>query len=213
MIKKKQKYTLQKWVDTLKKYGYYAIICIIWICIIGFLYIPLIIPGVAKYASYLKNDLPLEHYGLSMQADISFLIPDVNFLTLFQSQEEELDALGASRAHFNTIEQDLLLYNNKTSLQRENQEKSLEELSTLQENIKVNQENAQKEAKKLENDISALETEKNQLEKKQKETEALLKKSKREKLIYRWRVKRALQYCMKYECNKLPCFSIGDCKG
>lgn len=120
-----------------------------------------------------------------MQADISFLIPDVNFLTLFQSQEEELDALGASRAHFNTIEQDLLLYNNKTSLQRENQEKSLEELSTLQENIKVNQENAQKEAKKLENDISALETEKNQLEKKQKETEALLKKSKREKLIYR----------------------------
>ena len=77
---------------------------------------------------------------------------------------------------FTTIEKTLLKYQDIASLRKDYQEKTLDELHTLQKNIKNNQTLSENDKKKLEKDIVILEAEKVQLDKKQQETGELLKR-------------------------------------
>jgi len=122
------------------------------------------------------ENLPSDETLPSVQEDISLLIPDTELLGIFQEKEEELDALGASRAHFSTLEKTLLNYQNIASLRKEYQEKALAELHTLQKTIQNNQKISKDEMKKLEKDVIILEAERLQLVEKQKETAELQKK-------------------------------------
>ncbi len=117
-----------------------------------------------------------EDSTVAAKEDLSAFIPDMQLLSIFQAKEEELDALGASRSRFTDIGKTLLEYQNMASQKREYQEKALEELHTLQKNIKNNRETSSKEKEKLEKDITTLESENVLLEKKQEETKELLKK-------------------------------------
>ncbi len=111
-----------------------------------------------------------------LHEDLSVFIPDMQLLGIFQTKEEELDALGASRSRFTDITKTLLEYQNISSQKREYQEKSLYELRILQKNIKNNKTASEIEKRKLEKDIATLTSENILLEKKQAETKALLKK-------------------------------------
>ncbi|MEI6711279.1 MAG: hypothetical protein WCK88_03490 [bacterium] len=108
--------------------------------------------------------------------DLSTFIPDMQLLSIFQTKEEELDALGASRSRFTDITKTLLGYQNMASQRRFYQEKALEELHTLQNNIKNNKTASEIERRKLEKDITLLGDENFLLEKQQEETKGLLKK-------------------------------------
>ncbi len=97
-------------------------------------------------------------------------------MSLFQTKEEELDALSTARSSFTDIQKTLLQYQNIAANRREYQEKALAELRTLQQNIKNNKIITENEKRKLEKDIEILENEYNLLKQEQEETLALLKK-------------------------------------
>lgn len=129
----------------------------------------------AMVFSQSEND-PTEENATSLQLELAPFIPDTNLLSIFQTKEEELDALSAARSRFTNLQNTLLEYQDIASQRREYQEKALVELRTLQQNIKNNKAITEKEQKKLEQDIKTLEAENILLEKKQEETRELLKK-------------------------------------
>jgi hypothetical protein len=131
-----------------------------------------------------NENIPSEDISKSVYEDISAFVPDIQLLTIFQQKEEELDALGTSRAHFSTIQKTLLKYQDIASVRKEYQEKALTELHTLQSSIKNNQKISTSEMKKLEKDMGILQIEKIQLDAKQKEINELLKKFYQQEYIH-----------------------------
>ena len=137
-----------------------------------------------KYVSFLRSNVSFRNLDFPIQQDIATLIPDIQILTFFQEQSEELDALSTSRAHFATIETDLLWYTDKNIEKRVSQEESLKKLHNLQNSMKNSQKATEKEIEKLKKTINDSEREVRALERKKQETQALLKKFYQKKYIY-----------------------------